>query len=210
MRNIIKISIISMFFYTANNAETIYQVEPQSENNRIVLTIDNASRSADAGTVEINLTRCSEFLSFGNNKVECENIKAGESSTAEFTFKVLRNAPVNKKDTLEFAVIDNNGSVWEKQIIIEFLPPKEFKLEQNFPNPFNPLTTIRYQIPKTEKVTLEIYNTLGQRVVTLVNKEQEAGYYDVHFNASRLASGLYVYRIKAGKHHAVKKMMVLK
>jgi hypothetical protein len=88
--------------------------------------------------------------------------------------------------------------------------PEVFTLYQNYPNPFNPVTTIHYQLPKAAKVELEIYTTLGQKIATLVNKEQKAGYYDTNFNASQFASGVYLYSLKAGKYHAVKKMIILK
>jgi len=87
---------------------------------------------------------------------------------------------------------------------------KDFRLAQNYPNPFNPMTTIEYQIPVLSKVELTIYNILGQKVRTLVNKKQPAGSYRLQFNASNLASGVYVYRLKAGSYVSSKKMLVIK
>jgi hypothetical protein len=74
--------------------------------------------------------------------------------------------------------------------------PKAFLLEQNFPNPFNPITTIRYGIPTRSQIKIEITNTLGQRIATLVNTEQQAGYYEIRWGASA-ASGIYFYRLEA-------------
>jgi len=85
-----------------------------------------------------------------------------------------------------------------------------YRLSQNYPNPFNPVTTISYQLPEVSKVELTIYNILGQKVRTLVNKKQAAGSYSLQFNASDLASGLYVYRIKAGSFVSCKKMLLIK
>jgi len=85
-----------------------------------------------------------------------------------------------------------------------------FFLNQNYPNPFNPSTTIRYSIPQTEKVVLKIYNILGQEVSTLVNEVQFPGTYNVIFDASHLASGMYIYRIQAGEFTEVKRMMFIK
>lgn len=75
--------------------------------------------------------------------------------------------------------------------------PAEYTLEPNFPNPFNPSTIIRYGLPHHSFVTLSVFNTLGQKVAELVNGEVEAGYHEVPFNASTLASGVYFYRLSA-------------
>ncbi len=88
--------------------------------------------------------------------------------------------------------------------------PGKFELSQNFPNPFNPTTTIRYVIPKAGKVQLVLYNILGQKVLEIVNKKQTAGLHEVRIDASRLASGVYLYRLKTGTHVAVRKMVILK
>ncbi len=88
--------------------------------------------------------------------------------------------------------------------------PTVFSLAQNYPNPFNPTTTIRYSIPNSSNVSMKIYNILGQEVATLVNQHQIAGNYTVTFDASRLASGVYFYRLNAGSFTAVKKMLLLK
>ena len=88
--------------------------------------------------------------------------------------------------------------------------PKEYKLYQNYPNPFNPETVIRYQLPANSKVTLTIYDILGKEVTKLVDKEQEAGKYEIKFNSGKLASGVYVYRIKAGEFMMSQKMILVK
>ena len=88
--------------------------------------------------------------------------------------------------------------------------PAVFSLEQNYPNPFNPSTTIRYAIPQRSHVTLTIFNILGQQVATLVQGQQEAGYHDVRFDASGLASGVYFYRLHAGEYIVTKRALLLK
>lgn len=88
--------------------------------------------------------------------------------------------------------------------------PLTYSLDQNYPNPFNPATTINYSIPVNGRVTLRIFNVLGQEVTTLLNSDQAAGKYQVTFDASRYSSGVYFYRIEAGTFSAVKKMMLLK
>jgi len=88
--------------------------------------------------------------------------------------------------------------------------PGSFSLSQNYPNPFNPTTMIQYSVPKSGLVTLKVYNMLGQEVATLVNQQQQAGNYNVNFNATRLASGVYMYRIQSGSFSSTKKMTYLK
>ncbi len=88
--------------------------------------------------------------------------------------------------------------------------PEEFSLLQNFPNPFNPSTVIKYDLPKSQMVTLRIYNVLGQLVETLVDAQQRPGYYEVTFNGDRLASGMYFYVLRTNDFNAVHKMLLLK
>lgn len=88
--------------------------------------------------------------------------------------------------------------------------PADYTLYQNYPNPFNPSTIIKYSVPKSQLVTLRIYNLLGQVVTTLVNKQQNAGNYEVTFKAENLASGIYFYTINAGNFNSTKKMILLK
>jgi len=108
--------------------------------------------------------------------------------------------------------IDTDGKFNCSEVIeinIENLP-KKYELSQNFPNPFNPSTVISYSLPKASDVHLEIYNMLGQEVATLVNQKQNAGRYNVEFNADNLASGIYFYSIRTEGFSSIKKMMLLK
>ncbi|NUN70214.1 MAG: T9SS type A sorting domain-containing protein [Bacteroidetes bacterium] len=86
----------------------------------------------------------------------------------------------------------------------------EYALEQNYPNPFNPSTTVRYSIPMEGMVSVKVFNIVGQEVATLVNDVQSAGTYSVTFDASTLASGMYLYRISSGGYTQVRKMLLLK
>ncbi|NUN09947.1 MAG: fibronectin type III domain-containing protein [Ignavibacteriaceae bacterium] len=88
--------------------------------------------------------------------------------------------------------------------------PTEYRLHQNYPNPFNPGTTIQYQIPEAGFVTLKVYDLLGNEVAELVNAEKEPGYYEVKFNADKLASGVYLYKLQAGSFSQTKKFSLLK
>ncbi len=85
-----------------------------------------------------------------------------------------------------------------------------FKLFQNYPNPFNPATTIEFALPNEANVTLKIYNALGQKVATLINKRMKAGKHSVKFNASQLSTGIYFYKLTAGNFATVRKMVLMK
>ena len=89
-------------------------------------------------------------------------------------------------------------------------PVNDYKLYQNFPNPFNPATQISYSVPNSEFVTLKIYDVLGNEVQTLVNEMQIVGTYKVTFDAGKLSSGIYFYKLKAGNFTETKKMILLK
>jgi len=110
----------------------------------------------------------------------------------------------------------NNG------IILKFTDPtvgvddeniiqlSDFVLEQNYPNPFNPITNIKYTVESGQFVSLKVYDILGNEIATLVNEEKPAGLYNIEFNAAELTSGVYFYRITAGKFVETKKMILLK
>lgn len=87
---------------------------------------------------------------------------------------------------------------------------KGYRLEQNFPNPFNPTTQIRFEIGKAALTTLKVYDMMGREVATLVNQNLDAGVYTASFDASKLSSGTYVYTLTSGDQRLVKKMMLLK
>lgn len=104
-------------------------------------------------------------------------------------------------------VTTKGGSVWRRQMddiitnleLINDNIPEKYSLLQNYPNPFNPVTVISFQLPSYSKVSLKIYDVLGREIASLVNEEKPAGYYRINFDASKLSSGVYFYRIMAGE-----------
>jgi hypothetical protein len=88
--------------------------------------------------------------------------------------------------------------------------PEEFSLSQNYPNPFNPSTTINYSVAKEGFVSLTVYNLIGSKVATLVSEYQSSGKYSVQFDGSKLASGIYFYKLESGKFSAFKKLILMK
>jgi hypothetical protein len=88
--------------------------------------------------------------------------------------------------------------------------PLSYRLFQNYPNPYNDYTKIKYTIPKAGPVVIEIYNLAGQKIETLVDHYQEAGQYELGWQAAEASTGVYLYRLKAGKDTQTKKMILLK
>lgn len=95
-------------------------------------------------------------------------------------------------------------------ISVEVEVPKGYALHQNYPNPFNPVTVIEFEIPEAGYVLMELYNSVGQKVRDIFAGELPAGYHKVRFDASGLSSGVYFYRMSAGKFNAVRKMVIMK
>jgi M6 family metalloprotease-like protein len=111
----------------------------------------------------------------------------------------------NKIDEL-VAKLGTSGSTTNEELVI----PSEYNLYQNYPNPFNPVTTIKYDIVKAQDVTLLVYDILGRVVAILVNAQQQPGSYEVNWDASRFASGMYIYQLITDKYVNAKKMILLK
>jgi hypothetical protein len=88
--------------------------------------------------------------------------------------------------------------------------PTEFLLNQNFPNPFNPNTTVNFSLPQNGFVTLKVYDVLGREVATLINQQMAVGYHRVDFNASHLTSGIYFYKLEINEFVSIKKMLLMK
>lgn len=114
------------------------------------------------------------------------------------------NAFPDKKAAWEAA-----GGLTDIETLSEAIPA-DYTLEQNYPNPFNPTTTIRFSLPEAGNVSLSIYNVLGQEVARVVDQELKAGSYNYNFDASSLASGIYVYQLSTQNFVTSKKMLLLK
>ena len=156
-------------------------------------------------------------IAVGAMKVDGEGAN-GEGNLVELTFRTSEPPLPTDFQFSEGMLVDLDGSVDAIQNIeigTLKLAPDSFGLDQNAPNPFNPSTTIGYQLPEPDHVRLVIYNLLGQEVRMLVNAPMEAGYYTVDWDGKdalgrQVASGIYMYRMQAGTFAQTRRMMFLK
>ena len=138
-----------------------------------------------------------------NNMKGIDTYDANGNNTEVLTQNWENNAWVDfMKLTWNYQMVTG---VEDKEISI-----KDFKLLNNYPNPFNPSTVISYQSPVNSYITLKVYDILGNEIATLVNEEKPAGYYQVEFNATNLPSGLYLCKLQSGNRSETKKMLLLK
>lgn len=133
------------------------------------------------------------------------------TTTAQQEYKYVDVMTTSGKYFYRLRQVDFDGtSKFSKVVETAGITPVAFELSQNFPNPFNPTTNIKFAVANTQQVTLKVFNVLGKEVATLVNEKKEAGTYSVDFSAVNLASGTYIYRLQAGAFVQTKKMVVLK
>ncbi|MCK9424569.1 MAG: T9SS type A sorting domain-containing protein [Ignavibacteriaceae bacterium] len=142
-------------------------------------------------------------------KIGFVNGNGNSNSPKDYSF--VDKSVLSGKYSYRLKQIDNDGKYeYSKKIEIDLGMPTEFSLEQNYPNPFNPVTTINFAIPEEAKVTLAVFNQLGERVAVLVNEKLEVGNHSATWNAGNLSSGIYFYEIRTDRFTAAKKLLLLK
>jgi hypothetical protein len=146
-----------------------------------------------------------------------KNAVEGSGILATLVFKWIgEDVSAITVDNIKLMDTNTNLNTLEQQVLEKPIAlPTVFNLAQNYPNPFNPETTIKYALPKNVRVELTIYNILGQKVKTLVNDEQKAGFKTVKWDGTndlgtKVASSIYIYRLKAGDFVAQHKMVLVK
>lgn len=183
-----------------------------NEKMRLFISEPNATKNKkwDPGETLTLLTPAQYQSSFPDYHASVKSVKPVGNivypNTGDIQ-NILTTRPIKTGDKVTFTV---NHSLITTEVNDESLLPNKFELKQNYPNPFNPSTTISFTIPKDEKIKLEVFNILGQKVATLVNDFKTKGTYKVNFNGSNLASGVYLYSLQYGKNMLTKKMVLLK
>ncbi len=207
--------IISMLFVCNTFSQSVYKLPFAGKDNKIELAVSNTSAIV---AKEINVTVSShpEWIKMKTMETAIGEIEAGKEETFTFSFDVDKTAPPGEEGSINFMITSSSMETQTKQINVEASAPDKYELYQNYPNPFNPSTTISYQLPQDSRASIKIYDILGREVMTLLDKDQPAGYYEAKFNASALSSGVYIYRLSAtgrasgSEYSSIKKMLLLK
>lgn len=150
-----------------------------------------------------------------NGKIQVWNkigfVEGHGNSNVSKNYSFTDNPGTGSKCYYRLKQIDSDGQFKYSDVIsIELKIPDRFMLYQNFPNPFNPATSITYNLPADEFVSVKIFDVLGDEVATLVNNHQKAGSYTVKFDGSRYASGIYILRLNSGNFNSNIKMILMK
>ena len=161
------------------------------------------------------------------DKYDSIKVQINPKDTIKFIIVSVNLCPVCKKqyydnlhDTLDFTFSSDSNQTTEKLLLLNLdisldvgsnnTNINSFYLSQNYPNPFNPSTKIKYSIAHSSFVTLKVYDLLGRGIAIIVNEEKAAGNYEINFNANKLSSGVYFYRIQAGSFTDTKKLILLR
>lgn len=174
--------------------QTVYSISFASAENSLELVVVNTS-SMKTRNIRIVAEGIPDWIRMGTKEYMIEEMESQQEESGAFVFSIEKTAPIRKNETLRFLISTADGQSWTKEISISIAPPEKFELYQNYPNPFNPSTTISYQLTSDSKVSLKVYDLTGQEVVDLGTADRPAGYHQEIWNASGMASGLYVYQL---------------
>ena len=174
------------------------------ENERVILNWETATETNNYGFDIERSTKSSSWTKVGF-------VKGSGNSTEPKQYSFVDNYPTGGTNfNYRLKQIDFDGHFKYSETVNVVVLPKGISLSQNYPNPFNPTTTIRYELSKQGDISLKVYDETGREVRTLVDKNQQAGRYQVTFNASDLASGVYFYTLREDGFSETKKLMVIK
>jgi len=184
---------LSSFTASSNQSAVDLKWQTKSEVNNYGFEVERSSTSPSQGWEKIGFV----------------NGHGNSNSPKDYTL-TDKNPSGGSKFVYRLKQIDNDGKFkYSDEVEVEIVP-NEFNLFQNYPNPFNPATNIKFALPKAAKVTLLVYNLLGEKVATLLNEDKETGFYDIQFNASSFSSGVYIYRLTTEDFIKTMKMNFIK
>jgi hypothetical protein len=159
-----------------------------------------------------DIERRGEKETGANNKWEKIGFVQGYGSTnSPKNYKFTDHNPAGGNTFIyRLKQIDMDGKFnYSEEVRIELIPAA-YQLYQNYPNPFNPSTIIKFSLPEAVRVKIDIFNIIGEYIVTVLDKDMEAGFHEIEFNAGDLTSGTYIYKFQAEDNSQMKKMIVIK
>jgi hypothetical protein len=154
---------------------------------------------------------------FSQHQIPFASINSGGDNQFNSSYSVTGNAGQTVFSSAANSIYRMQHGFWQlyyqnvvQNVKEDNLSPTVFELEQNYPNPFNPSTIIKFATPERANVIIKIYDILGGEITTLINQEMDIGWYEIKFNADNYSSGIFIYRMHAGKYVSTKKMLMVK
>ena len=138
-------------------------------------------------------------------------VEGNGNSNSPKSYSFIDKNPVGgSKFKYRLKQIDTDGQFEYSNVVEVEIIPQKYELYQNYPNPFNPVTNIKFSLPRPTQLKIILFNSLGEKVATLVDGMYEMGYHKIIFNSNNLSSGTYLYRIESSEFVQVKKLMIIK
>ncbi|MBI3124609.1 MAG: T9SS type A sorting domain-containing protein [Ignavibacteriales bacterium] len=221
---------INVLFYDALLAGTGTGLYGHDYTGALPVELTSFTAGVKGNKVTLNWETATEVNSYGFNverRVKLVSHNANQSGKGEWkkitfiqghgnsnspkTYSFVDEPTGGNEFTYRLKQIDFDGTFeYSPEVNVRFSDNRNFKLVQNFPNPFNPETVIKFELPQASFVKLRVYNTLGEEVGNLINEKKDAGIYAVDFNAKHLPSGVYLYRLETNGYTQTKKMLLVK
>ena len=205
---------------TGTGISQTWEYDPSLDPTETPVELTSFTATANGKEVTLNWSTATELNNQGfevqrkfssNDFVTIGSVKGQGTTTSPNEYTYVDKLFDAGKYFYRLKQIDYGGTFeYSSTVEVNWSPFTTYKLEQNFPNPFNPTTTIGFGIPEQGNARLSVLNILGEEIRVLLNEEKEAGYHSVDFNASDLPSGVYFYRLQARNFNATKKLILLK
>ena len=186
----------------------------------VPVELSSFSASTTGNNAILNWSTATELNNFGfevqrsvagSEFVTVGFVNGNGTTTEAKTYRFVDANLISGNYSYRLKQVDYNGTFAYSEVVnVDVNAPVQFELSQNYPNPFNPSTTINFSLPQSSNVTLKVFNTLGQEVKTLINQNMESGAHSISFDASKLNSGIYFYKLDAGQFSEVRKMTLIK
>ena len=188
----------------------------EGENTIALSIVNNWNNDLSKVTIEVDRDNLPSWLTFQGNPQSVDVRSGSEGQEKLYLNFDVAEAPVDAEAQVPFTLIDAMGNTWNytASVRVSSSKPLEYALHANYPNPFNPSTTISYSLKDNQHTKLVIFNAIGQKIRTLVNEPQTAGFHMVQWDGrnslgEQVSSGVYFYCIEAGEFKKTRRMMLI-